>query len=162
MLPCQPEPKLKLWTSIPSTTHISWKSGLAFRVGPGSGFSLSKCFGPISGLYAIFFRNYRHFCHLLVLKQSSWLNLQKVSICELFSLAHFATPPIPRSCAYLDSHTVNLAFGPKSGFKTICWAGCRLHNEARIQLGLTLRRVFLSSSFGTVFQRTCCDGIATF
>jgi len=29
----------------------SCKSGRAFRVGPGSGLSLSKCFGTISGLY---------------------------------------------------------------------------------------------------------------
>ena len=32
----------------------SWKSGRAFRVGPVSGLSLSKCFGPISGLRTIF------------------------------------------------------------------------------------------------------------
>jgi len=29
----------------------SYKSGRAYRVGPGSGLSLSKYFGPISGLH---------------------------------------------------------------------------------------------------------------
>ena len=35
----------------------SHKSGQAFRVGPGSGLSLSKYFGPISGLHTQLFYN---------------------------------------------------------------------------------------------------------
>ena len=43
---------------------------------PGSSLSLSKCFRLISGLHAKLFLSEGHFrCHLL-LKQSTWLNLQ--------------------------------------------------------------------------------------
>ena len=35
----------------------SFKSDRALRVGPGSGLSLSKCFGPISGLHTKLFYN---------------------------------------------------------------------------------------------------------
>jgi len=37
--------------------------------------------------------------------------------CELFSDVYFAALPIPRSCAYILTHSENLAFGPTSGFK---------------------------------------------
>jgi len=53
----------------------SHKSGRDSRVGPASGLRLS-CFGPSLGLHLKSFRNDRPFCRQLLLKQSSWLNLQ--------------------------------------------------------------------------------------
>jgi len=38
-----------------------------------------------------------------------------------FNHNYFATPPMRRSCAYLESLD-KLAFGPKSGFKNWCRA----------------------------------------
>jgi len=69
------------------------------RVGPDSGLSSSKYFGSA----------YKRFCtgrvcQELLLNQWSWLNFQEKMInCELFSYFFFDTPPILRSCAYLDS-----------------------------------------------------------
>jgi len=40
-----------------ATSGQSCMSGRAFWVGPGSSFSLSKCFGPISGLHTKLFHN---------------------------------------------------------------------------------------------------------
>jgi len=54
----------------------SCNSGRFFGVRPDSGLSLSKCFGLTSGLAYTFFCNDGHFCRQLLLKQSSWLNLQ--------------------------------------------------------------------------------------
>jgi len=42
--------------------------------------------------------------------------------CELFSHVYFATPPTP-AVAHILTHSVNLIFGPKSGFKNKCRAG---------------------------------------
>jgi len=52
---CRPIPVLssyKIFEKLPyDKLYQTCKSGRAFRVGPGSGLSLSKCFGPISGTH---------------------------------------------------------------------------------------------------------------
>jgi len=84
-----------------------------------SGSTLSKCFGPISGLHIKCFRTDGHFCHQWLLKQTSWWNLpQKCPICELFNRVCFVTSPIPETL-HISTHSVNLAFWPNPGFKKI-------------------------------------------
>jgi len=41
-----------------------------------------------------------------------------------------------RAVAYILTHSINLAFGPKSSlkYKRQVWTGFGLHNEARLQL----------------------------
>ena len=97
------------------------KSGRAFRLGPGSGLSLSKYFGLISGLHTKFIRNEGHFCRQLLLKQSRWLNLQeKMIICVLFIHVYFATPPIP-VVAHILTHSEIWLSGLNCALKTNVW-----------------------------------------
>ena len=80
------------------------KSGRDFRVGPGSGWSLSKYFGPISSLHTNVFLQLRTFLSSVTAEAIGWLNLQwKMIKCELLSHVYFATPSILCSCAYIDS-----------------------------------------------------------
>ena len=67
-----------------------------FESGPGSGLSLSKCFGPILGLHA----NDGQAIELT----NSWL---KMINCELFSRVYFAALPIP-AVAHILTYSVNL------------------------------------------------------
>jgi len=135
--------------SVRDVEIMSAEVGQGFRVGPGSGLSLSKCSGRFRACKEFFF-NEGHFCCQLLLKQSSWLNLQrKMNNWELFSHVYFSTSQISRSCAYLHSFGTfgfrakigfqNLNFGlePGLGFKmklvynSACWCVAPLATTQR-------------------------------
>jgi len=57
--------------------------------------------------------------------------------CGLISHVYFATPPMPVIVTHILTHSVNLDFWTKSGFKNKCQAraGFRLQNETRYNPG---------------------------
>jgi len=101
------------------------RAGL-FGSGPGSGLSLSKSVGPMSCLHTNFFLQTTG-------KQSYWFNLDlkwlTVNYLVIFSLLRYRHPAV----AHILTHSVNLSFGTKSGFKHKCHVlvsgfGFRLQN----------------------------------
>ena len=79
-------------------------------------------------------------CLQLLLKRSSWLNLQYkwliVNCLPKFTLLRHQYSAV----AHILTHSVNLAFGPESGLKNKCWAWDMFghENEGRLQLWLNI------------------------
>ena len=73
---------------------------------------------PVSGLHTKILHNDEHLILWQVFVEAMELIKPSVKIvdCELFSHIYFATLPIHRSCAYLDSLGKFFFFGSKSGF----------------------------------------------